>query len=134
MTPLDDIPDTYRQVQVEGADSRHLVVLLARGLVKFLLRTRDALDRKDYEAKADALTRARAILSELHCSLDTEAGGELARNLRALYSHWYTELVEVDLQDDIQRLDYVLECAQKMADTWQEAYEACRNEQHHQAA
>jgi len=122
-------PHAYRQVQVDGADHRRLVVLLTQALVKFLGRARDAVAEGDLETKATALARARAILSELYCSLDEAAGGDLARNLQALYSHWHEELVSVDLEDDLERLDYVISCAQQLAEAWQEAYRICQNQQ-----
>lgn len=127
-------PNAYHQAQVDGADSRRLVVLLARALVKFLLRAREAMGRGDLEAKAAALSRARGILSELYCSLDDEAGGELARNLRGLYTHWHSELVKVDLEDDLVALDYVISCTRDLADAWEEAYEKCREQERRQVA
>lgn len=127
-------PTTYRRVQVEGADPRHLVVLLVRALVKFLLRAREAIEQGDLEDKAVALGRARAILSELNCSLDTDAGCELAHDLRSLYIHWQGELMAADLDEDLDKLDYVLDCVRNMADAWQEAHEACQTQARREVA
>lgn len=124
----------YQRHQVDGSDRERLVVLLTRALIKFLVRARAAIEKGDCEGKASALDRARAILSELHCSLDEDAGGELARNLRGLYAHWHSELVQADLDDDLEALDYVISCAQDLAEAWQEAYKACRDQQHGQVA
>ena len=127
-------PTAYQRVQVEGADRRHLVVLLARALVKFLLRARDAIETSDFEAKAAALGRVRAVLSELGCSLDDDADRDMAQHLRALYTHWHTEIVAVDREEDLEKLGYVLTCAQQLADAWQEAYESCQNHEQQQVA
>lgn len=124
----------YQQSLVEGADQRHLVVLLTRALVKFTMRAREAMQRADFEAKANALERARAIISELQLSLDDRPAPELARNLRALYVHWYRELVKADLDDDLAAVDYVLDCAGKLAEAWEEAYQKCREQEQRQAA
>jgi len=118
----------YQAMQVQGADSKRLVILLFRGLLKFLARARAALEGRDYEAKAAALSKAQGILGELICSLDDRQVPELVRALRALYAHLQRELVEADLQDDLARLEYVTEMAQKLCDAWEEALQRCQEQ------
>jgi flagellar protein FliS len=122
-------PEAYQEMQVIGSDPRQLVVLLCQALVRYLIRTEDAIKREDWETKADSVNRAQQILSELICSLDEEVGGELAEQLRALYAHLQRQLVDVDLQDDLDRLDYVMEIATKLANAWEEALERCQEQQ-----
>ncbi len=127
-------PHSYQQNQVEGADSHRLVVLLMQALVKFLHRAADAIRSGDYAGKAEALSRAQGIISELLCSLDVEAGGEVGANLEALYGHWQSELTRADLEDDERAADYVRECAENLATAWQEAWEKCRQQANEDAA
>lgn len=127
-------PEAYQEMQVFGSDPRQLVVLLCRALVRYLTRARDAIGRRDWETKSAALIRAQQILSELTCSLDTEIGGDLARGLRDLYTHLQLQLVDVDLQDDLDRLSYVIEIAVKLVNAWEEALERCRDQEQRRAA
>lgn len=127
-------PEAYQEMQVFGSDPRQLVVLLCQALLRYLVRAEDAIKRRDYQAKADALTRAQQILSELICALDEEVGGELAEGLRALYAHLQRQLVDVDLQDDLDRLAYVLEIATKLVNAWEEALGRCQEQQMQKAA
>lgn len=122
-------PDAYQEMQVLSSDPRELVVLLCQALVRYLVRAEDAIKREDWEAKSEALVRAQQIFSELICSLDEEVGGELTQQLRALYAHLQRQLVDVDLQDDLDRLDYVLEVANKLTNAWEEALERCQEQQ-----
>ena len=122
-------PSAYQEVQVRGTDPRGLVTLLFQGLMKFLVRARAAVEEQDYARKADALSKAQGILSELICSLDEEKAPDLAPSLKALYAHLQRELVEADLQDDLERLDYVDEIAHKLHDAWEEALEKCQQEE-----
>lgn len=122
-------PDAYQQTQVLGSDPRELVVMLCRALVRNLARARQAIEERDYEAKSEALIRAQRLFSELICSLDTDIGGELAESLRALYTHLQRQLVDVDLQDDLDRLEYVSEIAHKLTDAWEEALQQCLQEE-----
>ncbi len=122
-------PEAYQEMQVIGADPRDLVILLCRALVGYLTRAESAIKRRDYEAKAAALRRSQQIFTELMCSLDTEVGGELAEQLRALYAHLQRQLVDVDLQDDLDRLAYVKQIAERLLTAWEEALEKCQQEQ-----
>jgi len=126
MTAAGYAPNAYRRTQVEGADRKYLVVLLMQALVSFLSRAGQAIAERNWEAKANALIRARAVLTELSCSLDVSKGGELARNLQSLYAHWQTRLVGVDLRDDARDLGELQQAVEKLAAAWQEAYEQCR--------
>lgn len=118
-------PQAYQQTQVLGSDPRRLVVLMCQALVRFLERAQRAIERRDFEAKADALYRARAVLSELECSLDVAAGGEVAANLGRLYARMARQVAEVDLSDDPELLHEVIGDARRLADTWEEALRVC---------
>ncbi|MGD9494914.1 MAG: flagellar export chaperone FliS [Armatimonadota bacterium] len=122
-------PQAYHEAQVLGSDRRELVVLMFRALVRYLVRAEQAMGRRDFEAKADALARANAVLSELICSLDEKTGGELAASLRRLYLWMQAELLEVDLNDDGERLGTLIELTRGLARTWEEALRRCRQEE-----
>ncbi|HUS81430.1 MAG TPA: flagellar export chaperone FliS [Armatimonadota bacterium] len=128
MTGAGYAPNAYRQTQVEGADRNYLVVLLMQALLKFLSRAGRAIEERNWEAKAVALDRARAVLTELSCSLDDSKGGDLARNLQRVYAHWQTRLVAMDLSDDPAALAELEDAVGKLADAWQEALERCREQ------
>lgn len=134
MAAPNSAPQAYQRMQVMGADPRELVVLLCQALVRYLRRADDAIRRRDWETKAQALCRAQAIFSELICSLDMEIGGELAEDLRALYAHLQMQLVDVDLQDDLDRLAYVTTIAEKLSDAWEEALTRCQDQEHESRA
>ncbi len=128
MASVDSAPGAYQEVQVRGADRRGLVVLLFRGLLKFLARARRAVKERDYARKADALGKAQGILSELICALDDDKAPDLSPSLRALYAHLQRELVEVDLGDDLDRLAYVTEIAERLCGAWEEALQICQQQ------
>ena len=127
-------PNTYQQTQVEGVEQDYLVVLLMQALIKFLNRAAHAMADEDLETKAEALAKAQAVLSELVCSLDEEAGGDLARQLRDLYTHWQVQLVNADIEDELDTLNYVRQAVKGLADAWQEAWEKCQREKNSEAA
>ncbi len=126
--------NTYQQTQVEGVDQDYLVILLMQALIKFLNRATHAVADGDFETKANALAKAGAVLTELMCSLDDEEGGELAGQLRDLYTHWQVQLVNADIEDDLDTLNYVRQAVKGLADAWQEAWDKCQREKNSEAA
>jgi flagellar secretion chaperone FliS len=66
----------------------------------------------------DELVRAQAILNELVCSLDHEQGGEVARNLAALYDFCLDRLVRANLDKDPALLGAVRSTLADLADAW----------------
>ena len=127
-------PQAYQQAQVMGSDRRQLVVLLCRALERYLARADQAIRGREFEAKADALARAHAVLSELICSLNDEAEDEVTSGLRRLYLGMQRRIVDVDLGDDIELLSEVTEMARLLAQTWEDALRRCLEERAAQAA
>ncbi len=113
----------YRQVGLEtsvtGASSHHLVTLLFDGFLDALTEARGALLAKDMAAKARALSRAIRIVDEgLKACLNVEAGGELALNLRDLYTYISLRLTQANLRNDHQALDECTQLIQPVREAW----------------
>ena len=71
--------------KIDTKDPQELVQLLFEGLTDRIALARSALAKKDYEGRAEAVTRAQKILFGLRDSLDFEKGGEIADNLFQTY-------------------------------------------------
>lgn len=113
----------YRQVGLEtsvtGASSHHLVTLLYDGFLDALTEARGALQAKDMGAKAAAITRAIRIIDEgLKACLNVEAGGELALNLRDLYTYISLRLTQANLRNDSDALDECSQLIQPVREAW----------------
>ena len=113
----------YRQVGLEtsitGASAHHLVTLLLDGFLEALTEARGAMQAKDMAAKAKALSRAIGIVDEgLRASLNVEAGGELAINLRDLYGYISLRLTQANLRNDSQAIDECAQLIQPVREAW----------------
>jgi flagellar protein FliS len=64
------------------------------------------------------LRRAVDILRELRCSLDLDAGGQLAETLRNLYSYFERRLLESNLKKSRQGIDEVIPMIKQLRDAW----------------
>jgi flagellar protein FliS len=90
--------EAYYQTHVQSRSPLELVVMLYDGALRFCEQAADALDRGDMATKAMALSRAFAILAELQNTLNVRDGGDVARQLDALYVHMNDRLVDANLQ------------------------------------
>ena len=98
----------YQQAAVNVIyDKERLVVMVFDGLVDFLGQAKTSIIEGHHTRKGEAISTMLALLAELDCALDRDAGGEMAQNLAVLY-HWLmTQITEANLHNDLKVLDQV---------------------------
>ena len=67
------------------------------------------------------LVKAQRIVTELRVTLDHERGGDIARNLDALYGFCLRTLVDANLTKDPSRLTPAFDVLRSLRDTWAQA-------------
>jgi flagellar protein FliS len=110
--------DAYYQTHVQSRSPLELVVMLYDGALRFLDQAAEAMDRGDMASKAMALSKAFAILAELQNTLNVKDGGDVARQLDALYSHMYDRLVDANVQRSSAPIRDVMKLLQPLRDAW----------------
>lgn len=120
MTPYAKASNQYLFQRVMGASHVGLVALLLEGGQRFLSQALQALDRKDYEAKARHTNRVLAIIQELSNRLDLESGGGLAQNLEGLHRWWSSEILEASMTKDAKRLEEVQRQMGEIRQAWEQ--------------
>ncbi|AXS79198.1 flagellar export chaperone FliS [Dechloromonas sp. HYN0024] len=116
---------SYQQISIEsdirGADPHRLIVLLFDGAESAMQQALVLLAANDYKGKSDALMKAiDIILSGLSASLDTEQGGDLAQNLKALYEYMVSRLVYANVHKDAAAIREVQGLLGEIASAWRE--------------
>jgi len=111
---------SYRETNFLSADPLKLVRMCYEGAIGCLKLSRDAYIARDYEAKGKALVKTLDIIHELNASLDMKKGGEVAKNLRALYLFMTQALTEADLKKDLTVFDDVIQMLEELVSAWQE--------------
>lgn len=114
----------YLEADIVGRPREWLVPLLYDHLLASLRRADAQIRAGDFAGKAASLERATAILMELLSSLDHENGGELARQLAALYGFLAGEIMTIGRSLDTARLDRVTAMVAELHDAWTQAAEA----------
>jgi flagellar protein FliS len=111
----------YRQTQAQTAAPGELVVMLYRGAVRFVSAATEAIETSDIQAAHTNLVRAQAIISELSETLDLGRGGEIARNLQAIYEYLNHRLVEANLRKDASIAREVQGLLRELLPAWEQA-------------
>jgi flagellar protein FliS len=111
----------YRQTQTQTAAPGELVLLLYRGAVRFLTAAIDAIEARNIAEAHDKLVKAQAIVSNLLESLDVERGGDVARNLSALYEYMLRRLLEANIRKDAQPAREVQVLLRELLPAWEAA-------------
>lgn len=129
--PFRTFASTYSRVGVETgvteANPHRLVAMLFDGAIEAIQQARGALAAHDVAAKCRAIGRAVRIVDEgLKGGLDRSAGGDLARNLSALYDYLLKRLTEANLHGDDAAL---VECS-SLLDSLRQGWNAIATKAH----
>jgi flagellar protein FliS len=108
----------YQNAAVTTQSKGRLIVLLYDGAIKFLKLAIKDLEAGNYEAKGRHISRARDIINELNAVLDTDAGGEIAANLRKLYCFMNDRLSEANAKRDPQMIREVITLMDQLNESW----------------
>ena len=114
--------NAYKQSNVITADPKKLIILCYEAIISNLKIVRDSYVSKDYETKAKCLQKAQDILCELTNALDFEKGGEVARNLYALYGYVARHILEADLRRDVEAFAEDIKMLEELKSAWQEIF------------
>jgi len=113
----------YRKTQLLTATPAELILITYDIILQTLNEARSAMENKDYEGKNKLLIRAQGLLSELQQALNFEEGGEIAKNLGALYSFCYRRLVEANVRNNTSIVEEVERILKGLYEAWQKIVE-----------
>jgi flagellar protein FliS len=120
--------DAYKKNQFYTADKGTLLLMLYQGAIDFLRRAKGHIEKGQIGDKGIYLSKAHAIIAELLSSLDSQAGGDLARSLEALYRFMMDQLMDAHLSNDVKAIDDVLSLLSTLKEGWEGAVAQARKE------
>ena len=104
---------------VAGADNIQLIQMLFDGLIESLATAKGHIERGSINEKSKSLARAGRIVVGLQGALDFEKGGDIARNLNALYSDGTRRLFHVNAHTDREAPKEVHNLVNETRGAWQ---------------
>ncbi|MDR1389102.1 MAG: flagellar export chaperone FliS [Treponema sp.] len=116
----------YRETRIRTASQGQLIVMLYDEAVRQLdaalrllaLNMSEKRDPGRIEEIGKAIVKAQDIFTELMVSLDFEAGGNIAKNLFALYTWFNKELLEAHMGQDLTRITVIRNMADDLRGAW----------------
>jgi flagellar protein FliS len=110
--------EAYQNATISTQSRGRLIVLLYEGAIKFAKLAIKEMEQQNYEAKGRYINRAQDIINELNGVLDMDRGGEVAENLRRLYSFMNRRLWEANAKRDPQMIHEVIALMEELNQSW----------------
>lgn len=120
----------YREMEIKTATPEMVIVKLYEGALRFIRVARSSQEAGQVAGRATAIRRALAIVAELQQSLKLEEGGDVARNLDALYAYVTDRLLEANARGTIVPLDEASGVLSTLNEAWIEISKRPISERH----
>lgn len=117
MSPL----NAYEKNIVEIENKDDLLLVTFDELLSKLNMAKLAIEENILDAKINELNKAVLGLEILRQSLDFEKGGEIAKNLDAIYAFCIDEILKANATNKVEYLDNVQEVLKPIAEGFKEA-------------
>ncbi len=113
----------YQKIEVEtsiqSADPHKLILMLYEGAQEALAKARMYIHHNEIAEKGQMISKAIMIIDHgLKASLDTNAGGDLAIKLQALYEYMAHRLLIANIHNDVEMIDEVNRLLFELHDAW----------------
>jgi len=123
--------NSYQTVQRNTASPGQRVIMVYSAIVKNLNQASEAFTEQSpqrFEKINSSIQLVDKLILELQLALDKEHGGEIAKNLDALYSFWREHLSSANAEKDAAKIQDVLKMAQELTESWIEAEKQIRKQ------
>ena len=100
---------------IETAGKIELVIMCYERATQLLAQAKVHFTEEEIEKKARKMQKALDIINELQCSLNMKEGGEIARNLDAIYTYLNKRL---DIQKDMTAFDECVHILTELKAAW----------------
>jgi flagellar protein FliS len=108
---------SYRESAILTATPEQLVIMLYDGCHRFLLQAIAAIREARLEEAGERLGRATAIIDELQCTLNPEAG-DISERLAGIYVFCRRHLAEGLSEQDPEKLVEVDRLLRELREAW----------------
>ncbi|MDR1059227.1 MAG: flagellar export chaperone FliS [Treponema sp.] len=116
----------YRETRIKTASQGQLIIMLYdeavrrlnRGLELLGLNSAGKKDPGRIEEINKSIIKTQEIITELMVSLDFEQGGDIAKNLFALYTWFNQELLEANIRQDLKKLTAIRDMLNELREAW----------------
>jgi flagellar protein FliS len=116
------------------ADPHKITLMLMQGALDRMAYAKGSMERKEFSAKSEHISRATTIIQNLRDTLDLSVNAEVTDNLFALYDYMVSRLIDANVQNNLKIIDEVISLMLPIKTAWAQipedakaqAYEARR--------
>jgi len=123
MVPIENY-NIYAQVdlssKVASATPEKLIRMLYDGALKSIWTAQEHTRQQNISEKGLSISKALAIIGELSGSLNHKVGGEISKNLEALYDYMTRKLLQANVESSLEALEEVENLLSGLRDAWTE--------------
>ena len=114
----------YQTRSIEGLSGVDLTIALYDGIVRFLYRAIDAVEKGDENGRRAAVKRALDILMYLQATLRIDVGGEPAEALGEFYVAMFALILQGSQRASAEKFLKAIECVRNVRGAWRQVAES----------
>lgn len=117
----------YKKTSVQTASREQILLMLYQAAIKNCKKAMEAIDQNNIAAKGEFIGKLQDIIIELSNSLDVEVGGDVAKELMALYDYLLYSSTQANIKIDNEPLKGCLSVLNTLYDGWAEAVKSLKS-------
>ena len=110
--------NAYKRASVNTMDQNKLIVMLYDGAIKNITFGVEQMRQGNVEKTHNHLVKSKNIIAQLMASLNMDKGGEVAKNLRSLYSYMFGQLIESNMSKNPEPALLVRKLLMELREAW----------------
>jgi len=110
--------NAYKKASVNTLDQNKLIIMLYDGAIKNANFAVEYMKSGEIEKVHDSLIKTKNIVTELLATLNMEHGGEIAKNLKSLYSYMFSLLIEANMEKKSEPVLNVIDLLKELRGAW----------------
>jgi flagellar protein FliS len=118
MSTYSNYQNAYKKASVNTLDQNKLIIMLYDGAIKNANFAVEYMKSGEIEKVHDSLIKTKNIVTELLATLNMEHGGEIAKNLKSLYSYMFSLLIEANMEKKSKPVLTVIDLLKELRGAW----------------
>ena len=118
MSTYSNYQNAYKKASVNTLDQNKLIIMLYDGAIKNANFAVEYMKSGEIEKVHDSLIKTKNIVTELLATLNMEHGGEIAKNLKSLYSYMFSLLIEANMEKKSEPVLNVINLLKELRGAW----------------
>ena len=118
MSTYSNYQNAYKKASVNTLDQNKLIIMLYDGAIKNANFAVEYMKSGEIEKVHDSLIKTKNIVTELLATLNMENGGEIAKNLKSLYSYMFSLLIEANMDKKSKPVLTVIDLLKELRGAW----------------